>query len=80
MAGFKDHTDISSDNILKPSVESLTVDKQQQCEDYMRHAKEKFLSQYTVDRHQKVVKHGETDAASLIYSLQIPNVTKPDNI
>jgi hypothetical protein len=29
MAGFKDHTDISSDNILKPSVESLRVDKQQ---------------------------------------------------
>jgi hypothetical protein len=46
----------------------------------MSHAKKKFLSQYTVDRHQKVVKHGETDAASLIYSLQIPNVTKPDNI
>jgi hypothetical protein len=46
----------------------------------MRQAKEKFLSQYTVDRHQKVVKHRETDVTSLLYSLQIPNVSKPDDI
>jgi hypothetical protein len=51
MVGSKDHTDISPDNILKPAVESLKVDKQQQHEDYMRQAKEKFLSQYTMDRH-----------------------------
>jgi hypothetical protein len=46
----------------------------------MRQAKEKFLSQYMVDRHQKVIKHGETDVASLLSSLQVPNVSKPDNI
>jgi hypothetical protein len=46
----------------------------------MRQAKEKFLSQYTVDRHQKVVKHGETDVASLLSLLQVPNVSKPDDI
>jgi hypothetical protein len=80
MAGSKDHTDISLDNILKPAVGSLTVDEQQQYEDYMRQAKDKFLSQYTVDRHQKVVKHGETDIASLLSSLQVPNVSKPDDI
>jgi hypothetical protein len=44
MAGSKDHTDISRDNILKPAVESLTVDEQQQYEDYMRQAKEKFIT------------------------------------
>jgi hypothetical protein len=38
------------------------------------------LSQYTVDRHQKVIKHGETDVASLLSSLQVPNVSKPDDI
>jgi DNA-binding transcriptional regulator YbjK len=80
MVGSKDHTDISPDNILKLAVESLTADEQQQYEDYMRQAKEKFLSQYTVDRHQKVVKHGETDVASLLSSLQVPNVSKPDDI
>jgi hypothetical protein len=47
---------------------------------YMRQAKEKFFSQYTVDRHQKVVEHGETDVASLVSSLQIINVSKPDDI
>jgi hypothetical protein len=33
MVGSKDHTNISSDNILNPNVESLTVDEQQQYED-----------------------------------------------
>jgi hypothetical protein len=80
MVGSKDHTDISPDNILKPTVESLTADEQQQYEDYMCQAKEKFLSQYTVDRHQKLIKHGETNAASLLSSLQVPNVSKPDDI
>ena len=80
MAGSKVHTDISLDNILKPVVESLTADEQHQYEDYTRQAKEKFLSQYTVDRHQKVVKHGETDVTSLLSSLQVPNVSKPDDI
>jgi hypothetical protein len=80
MAGPKDHTDISPDNILQLAVESLTADEQQQYEDYMRQAKEKFLSQYTVDHHQKVIKHGETDVASLLSSLQVPNVSKPDDI
>jgi hypothetical protein len=79
MAGSKDYTDIFSDNILKPVVESLTADEQQQYEDYMCQAKEKFLSQYTVDRHHYVVKHGETDDTSLLSSLQIPNVSKPDD-
>jgi hypothetical protein len=80
MAGSKDHTDISPDNILKSTVESLTTDEQHQYEDYMRQAKEKFLSQYTVDRHQKVITHGETDVVSLLSSLQVPNVSQPDDI
>jgi hypothetical protein len=80
MVGSKDHSDISPDNILKMAVENLTADEQQQFEDYMRQAKEKFLSQYTVDRHQKIIKHGETDIASLLSLLQVPNVSKPDGI
>jgi hypothetical protein len=69
MFSSKDHTDISPNNILKPVVESLTADEQQQYEDNMRQMKEKLLSQYTVDRHEKVVKHGETDVTSLLSSL-----------
>jgi hypothetical protein len=33
-----------------------------------------------VDRHQKDIKHGETDVASLLSSLQVPNVSKPNDI
>jgi hypothetical protein len=51
MVSSKDHTNISSDNILKPVVESLTAEGQQHYEDYMCQAKEKFLSQYTGGRH-----------------------------
>jgi hypothetical protein len=36
MTGSKDHTDISPVNILKPAIESLSADEQQQYEDYMR--------------------------------------------
>jgi hypothetical protein len=46
----------------------------------MRQATEKFLSQYTVDRHQKIIKCGETDVTSLLSSLQVPNASKPDDI
>jgi hypothetical protein len=80
MAGSKDHTDISLDNILKPTVESLMTKGQQQYENYMRRVKEKFLSRYKVDRLQKVVKHGETDVTSLLSSLQVLNVSKPFDI
>jgi hypothetical protein len=80
MAGSKDHTDISLDNILKPVIESLTTDEKHQYDDYLQQAKEKFLSQYTVDRHLKVIKYGETDAASLLSSVQVPDVGKTDNI
>jgi hypothetical protein len=73
MVGSKNHTDISSDNILKPTVKSLTAEGQQYYEDYMRQEKENFLSQNMVDRHQEVVKHGETDVASLLSSLQVHN-------
>jgi hypothetical protein len=44
MASSKDHTNVSPDNILKPAVESLMIDEQQQYKHYMRQAKEKFLS------------------------------------
>jgi hypothetical protein len=68
----KDHTNISPGNILEPAVESY--------EDYMHQEKEKFLSQFMVDRHQKAVKHEEIEVTSLLSSLQIPNVSKPDDI
>jgi hypothetical protein len=42
MADSKDLTYISPDNILKPDVESLTAEGQQQYEDYTSQANEKL--------------------------------------
>jgi hypothetical protein len=58
----------------------MSTDEQQRYKDYMRQAKENLFSQFTVDRHQKVVKQGEIKVASLLPSLQISNVSKPDDI
>jgi hypothetical protein len=60
MASSKDHTDISPDNILWPTVESLLGNEQQQYEDFTHQVKEKFLSQFKVDRDEKVVKRLRT--------------------
>jgi hypothetical protein len=46
----------------------------------MRQTKEKFLSQFTVDRQKKVVKHREIEITSLLSLLQIPNVSEPNDI
>jgi hypothetical protein len=95
MVGSKDHIDISPDNILRPATESLSADEQHLYEDLMSQMREdarrqitmaeeevrgKLLSYFTVDRHQKITKHGEIDIASLLPLLQISNVSKSDNI
>jgi hypothetical protein len=41
---------------------------------------EKFLSYFTLDRRQKITKHGEIDIASFLSSLQISNISKSDDI
>jgi hypothetical protein len=38
-------------------------------------ATKKFLSYFTVDRHQNITKHGEIEMASLLPSLQFSNVS-----
>jgi hypothetical protein len=91
MPGSKDHTYISQDNILRSAIKSLSADEQQLYEDLMsqmrEHARrqiakaeeeatEKFLSYFTVDRHQKITEqHGEIKIASLLPSLQMSNVS-----
>jgi hypothetical protein len=95
MSGSKDHTNISLDNILMSAIESLSAYEQQLYEDLMsqmredvhcqivkaeEEATEKFLSYFTVDRHQKITKHGEIEIASLLPSLRISNVSNSDDI
>jgi hypothetical protein len=65
---------------MKLAIENLSADEQHQYKNYMRQAKEKFLWLYTVDRQEEVVKHRETNITSLLPSLQIPNVSKLNDI
>jgi hypothetical protein len=54
MVGPKDHTTVSPDNILRPFMESLSTNEQQEFEDLInqdREEKERFLSHFTVDQH-----------------------------
>jgi hypothetical protein len=41
---------------------------------------EKFLSYFTMDHHQKIIKHGKIEIASLLPSLPISNVNKSNDI
>jgi hypothetical protein len=43
-----------------------------------KQATEKYLSHFTVDRHQKIIRQGEIDMESLLPSLQAPAVSAPD--
>jgi hypothetical protein len=45
MASFKDHTDISATNIIKPTLEALPTDDQQPFNDLMRREEEEVLQQ-----------------------------------
>lgn len=73
MASSKGRPNVSQDNSLRPTLESLSTDEQQEFEHLMKQwdekalrqhnrvleeAKEKFLSHSTDGRHQKITKQG----------------------
>ena len=90
MAGSKDHTKISTTNIIKPAMEALPADDQQPFEDlimrdhkevmrqlneqhdkeeakllhklseWRKETAEKYLSHFTVDHHQKIIRQGRS--------------------
>jgi hypothetical protein len=108
MVGSKDHTKISTTNIIKPAMEALPANDQRPFEDLVmrdekavmrqwnkqrdkeeaellhklserrKEAAEKYLSHFTVDRHQKIIRQGEIDMESLLPPLQGPAVSAPD--
>ena len=61
MAGSKNRNNISPYKIVRPIIESLSTDEQQEFEDLTNKAhetvKEKFLLHFMVDRHQKIHQH-----------------------
>jgi hypothetical protein len=63
-------------------MESLSTDAQQKFEDLMNHAsgavKERFLSHFMVDQHQKITKQREINLESLLHLTPPTTVSKPD--
>jgi cytidylate kinase len=52
MAGSKDHTDVSTTNIIKPSMEALLTNNQQPFDDLIRREEDEVLRQL-VEQHDK---------------------------
>jgi hypothetical protein len=108
MADSKDHTKISTTNIIMPAMEALPADDQRPFEDlvmrdekdmmwqwneqrdkeeaellhklsgWRKEAAEKYLSHFTVDHHQKIIRQGEINMESLLPPLQGPAVSASD--
>lgn len=55
MASSEDHSEVSPSNIVKPTLENLSTENQQELEDYKRQlsveAEAKYLAHFNVDRH-----------------------------
>jgi hypothetical protein len=60
MAGSRDNSDISPNNIIEPTWETSLADEQLQFEKHkeqlIQEAKAKFLANFKVDRNNKVVR------------------------
>jgi hypothetical protein len=83
MAGSKDQTEVSPSNIIKPTLESLSVEDQRRFENYIKQrqaqeheeAKEKYQAHFKVDRHHMIVQQMEIEITFLLPSSQNPNVS-----
>jgi hypothetical protein len=53
MAGSKDHTEVSTSNIIKPTLEELFVNDQQRFEDIMKQNEKEVLQQLVNDVRRK---------------------------
>jgi hypothetical protein len=58
MVGSIDHSDVSPSNIIKPTLEVLSAEDQQDFKEHkeqlIKEAHAKFLANFKVDRNQKV--------------------------
>jgi hypothetical protein len=106
MTGSKDHTNVSTTNIIKPTMTALQIDDQHPFDGLMRReeeevlwqliercdkeeeeevqrqfkerrekVREKYLSYFTVDHHQKIIRQREIDMTSLLPPPQAPIVS-----
>jgi hypothetical protein len=84
MAGSRDSSEVSPNNIIEPTWETLPADEQLQFEEHkeqlIQEAKAKFLAIFKVDRNNKVVRQWAMDPASLRPTLDIPNVSNTNEL
>jgi hypothetical protein len=84
MAGSNDSFDVSTNNIIKPTWETLSVEEQllfeERQEQLIQEAKVKFLADFKVDRNNKVVRQRAIDLASLRPTMNIPNVSNTNEL
>jgi hypothetical protein len=69
MTSSKDHSDVSPNNIIEPTMETLSAEEQHEFEEYMeqliKEAKAKYLSNFKADKNQKFIRIRETNLTSL---------------
>jgi hypothetical protein len=84
MAGSRDSSEVSPNNIIEPTWETLPADEQLQFEEHkkqlIQEARAKFLANFKVDRNNKVVRQRATDPASLRPTPEIPNISNTNEL
>jgi hypothetical protein len=79
MTGSRDNSDVSPNNIIEPTWETLPAEEQLQFkkhkEQLIQEVKAKFLANFKVDRNNKVVRQLATDLASLRPTTTTPEVS-----
>jgi hypothetical protein len=84
MAGSRDNSEVSPNNIIEPTWETLPTDEQLQFEEHteqlIQEARAKFLANFKVDRNNKVVRQRATDPASLRPTPDIPNISNTNEL
>jgi hypothetical protein len=84
MAGSRDSSEVSPNNIIEPTWETLPTDEQLQFKEHkeqlIQEAKAKFLANFKVGRNNKVVRQRATDPASLRPTPNIPNVSNTNEL
>jgi hypothetical protein len=84
MAGSKDSSEVFTSNIITPTWETLPAEEQllfeERQEQLIQEAKAKFLSDFKVDRNNKVVRQRATDPASLRPTTITTNVSNTNEL
>lgn len=84
MISSKDNSDISLSNIIESTIENLLAEEFEKLEDVRKKVlaeiDAKFLADFKVDQHQKLVRQKKCDLTSLRPAVLTPNVSKFDDV